>query len=103
MNDYTSQAKIYHGKALSVDKKYQDLDMGVHKVMKTTTYSIGKKGADAPNEIFSSNQTYHTANVHIEDAPPLFDKNSRRADPLNANRVLTVGFGYGAEKGTKDQ
>jgi hypothetical protein len=77
--------------------------MGVHKLMKTTTYSIGKKGVDAPNEKFSSNQTYHTANVHIEDAPPKYDKNSKRADPSNPNRVLTVGFGYGAEKGTKDQ
>lgn len=77
--------------------------MGVHKLMKTTTYSIGKKGLDAPNEKFSSNQTYHTADVHVEDSPPKFDKNSRRADPANANRVLTVGFGFGAEKGTKDQ
>jgi hypothetical protein len=71
--------------------------------MKTTTYSIGKKGLDAPNEKFSSTQTYHTANVHIEDVPPKFDKNSRRADPTNPNRILTVGFGHGAEKGTKDQ
>ena len=71
--------------------------------MKTTTYSIGKKGMDAPNEKFSSNQTYHTDAVHIEDEPPKFDKNSRRADPLNANRVLTVGFGHGAEAGLKEQ
>jgi hypothetical protein len=41
--------------------------------------------------------------VHIEDSPPKFDKNSRRADPTNANRILTVGFGHGAEAGTKDQ
>ena len=71
--------------------------------MKTTTYSIGMKGLDAPNEKFSSNQTYHTANVHKEDSPPKYDKNSKRADPLNPNRILTVGFGYGNEGGTKDQ
>ena len=71
--------------------------------MKTTTYSIGKKCLHASNEKFSSTQTYHTANVHIEDVPPKFDKNSRRADPTNPNRILTVGFGHGAEKGTKDQ
>lgn len=76
--------------------------MGVHKLMKTTTYSIGKKGYDAPNEKFSSNQTYHTSDVHLEDSPPKFDKNSRRADPSNPNRVITVGFGHGAEAGTKD-
>lgn len=68
--------------------------------MKTTTYSIGKKGHDAPNEKVSSHQTYH---VPIkEEEPPKFDKNSRRADPENPNRILTVGFGHGAEKGTKD-
>jgi hypothetical protein len=85
-----------------VDKKFKDLDLGVHKLMKTTTYSIGKKGHDAPNEKLSSTQTYHTPNVHIEEGPAKFDKNSRRADPSNPNRVLTVGFGFGAEKGTKE-
>ena len=53
-NDYKSLAKVYHGKHLAVDSKHIDLDKGVHKTMKTTTYSIGKKGQDAPNEIVSS-------------------------------------------------
>jgi hypothetical protein len=44
INDYTSSAKTYHGKNLKVNSTYKDLDMGVHKLMKTTTYSIGKKG-----------------------------------------------------------
>jgi len=30
-------------------------------------------------------------------------KATRRADPHNPNRVVTVGFGFGSEKGTKDQ
>jgi len=32
---------------------------------------------------------------------PGYNKNSRRADPSNPNRIMTVGFGYGSEKGTK--
>ena len=54
VNDYTSLAKVYHGKELKVNPAFTELDMGVHKIMKTTTYSIGKKGTDAPNEKFSS-------------------------------------------------
>jgi len=35
---------------------------------------------------------------------PVFNKNSRRADPANVNRVMTVGFGHGsADRGTKVQ
>lgn len=45
----------------------------------------------------------HTEKVHKEDEPPLYDKNSRRADPSNKNKILTVGFGHGSEKGTKEQ
>jgi len=41
--------------------------------------------------------------VHPGEEPPQVDKNSRRCDPANANRVMTVGFGFGAEKGTKEQ
>ena len=68
--------------------------------MKTTTYKIGKEGENAPNEKISSTETYHTIKQHIEDEPPKFDKNSRRCDPDNPNRVLTIGFGFGWEKGT---
>jgi hypothetical protein len=103
VNDYTSIKNTYHGKQLSVDQTHIELDRGVHKVMKTTTYSIGKKGIDAPNEKDSSNTIFHSAKVHKEEGEPLkYDKNSRRADPENKNRVLTVGFGHGAEKGTKE-
>lgn len=71
--------------------------------MKTTTYQIGKKGADAPNEKVSSHQAVFTTKVHPDEEPPQVDKNSRRCDPANPNRVMTVGFGHGAEKGTKEQ
>jgi len=44
VNDYTSTKKVYHGKSLQVERGHIDLDLGVHKVMKTTTYQIGKEG-----------------------------------------------------------
>ena len=53
VNDYKSIGRVYHGHAHSVDRSHIELDLGVHKVMKTTTYSIGKKGLDAPNEKLS--------------------------------------------------
>ena len=93
---------MYHGKERSVDPKHHDLDASVHKFMKKPNYSIGKKGQDAPNEKISSSMTYHTERQHIEDEPPKVDKNSRRCDPENPNRVLTVGFGFGSEKGTHE-
>lgn len=68
--------------------------------MKTTTFKIGKEGESAPNEKISSTETYHNIKQHIEDQPLKYDKNSRRCDPENANRILTVGFGHGWEKGT---
>ena len=56
VNDYKSTKKTYHGKELKVDKEHIDIDLGIHKVMKTTTYKIGKEGENAPNEKTSSNQ-----------------------------------------------
>jgi len=53
--DYIPMTKIYHGKHLSVDPRHIDIDENVMKVMKTTTYSIGKKGFDAPNEVNTTN------------------------------------------------
>ena len=100
--DYISQVRQYHGKPLSIDPSHVELDKGVHKLMKTTTYQIGKEGKDRPNEISTQNQIFHSEKVHKEEESPLYDKNSRRADPLNKNRILTVGFGHGAEKGTKE-
>ena len=44
VNDYKSTKKTYHGKELKVDKDHIDIDLGVHKVMKTTTYQIGLEG-----------------------------------------------------------
>lgn len=35
--------------------------------------------------------------------PQKYDKNSRRADPENKNRAVTIGFGQGTEAGTKEQ
>lgn len=101
--DYKSTKKTYHGKELQVDKDHIDIDLGVHKVMKTTTYQIGKEGKMAPNEKTSSNQQNFVPKLQKEEelnGPPKFDKNSRRCDPENPNRVLTVGFGHGSEKGT---
>jgi ribosomal protein L30E len=98
--DYTPVARVYHGKRLSVDPAHIDIDEGIHKVMKTTTYSIGKKGEDAPNEINTTNQTHLTQKVHKGEDPPKVDKNSRRCDPENPNRAKAVGFGFGSEKGT---
>jgi hypothetical protein len=103
VNDYKSIGRVYHGHAHSVDRSHIELDLGVHKVMKTTTYSIGKKGLDAPNEKLSSNQGEFTTKVHADEEPPQVDKNSRRCDPTNPNRVMTIGFGHGAEKGTKEE
>ena len=98
--DYTPVARVYHGKQLSVDPAHINIDEGIHKLMKTTTYSIGKKGDDAPNEVNTTNQTHLTQKVHKGEDPPKVDKNSRRCDPANPNRAKAVGFGYGAEKGT---
>lgn len=102
LNDYKSLSRVYHGQSMSVDRNHIDLDLGVHKVMKTTTYQIGKQGGDAPNERTSSHQAVFTTKVHPDEEPPTVDKNSRRCDPTNPNRVMTVGFGFGSEKGTKD-
>ena len=55
--DYVPIQKIYHGKQLSVDPKHVSIDDKIVKIMKTTTYSIGKKGHDAPNEVNTINQT----------------------------------------------
>lgn len=101
--DYVSNVKHYHGKPLSYNPSHVELDKGVHRLMKTTTYQIGELGKNAPNEINTQNQLFHSEKVHKEDEPPLYDKNSRRADPSNKNKILTVGFGHGAEKGTKEQ
>jgi hypothetical protein len=98
--DYTPVTRVYHGKHLSVDPRHIDIDEGIHKVMKTTTYSIGKKGSDAPNEVNTTNQVQLTQKVHPGEEPPKIDKNSRRCDPENPNRAKAVGFGYGSEKGT---
>jgi hypothetical protein len=92
-NHYVSQNRVYHGKALSVDKSHIDIDKGVHKVMKTTTYQIGKLGG--PNEKTSSHQTQFDVKKNDE----VMD---RRSDPSNPNRVMTFGFGFGAEKGTQE-
>ena len=105
--DYKSTKKTYHGKELSVDTDHIAIDLGVHKVMKTTTYQIGHegtKGQQAPNETTSSNQQHYIPKLakeeEINGGPAKFDKNSRRCDPENANRIMTVGFGHGSEKGT---
>ena len=90
-NDYKSQNRVYHGKSLTVDKKHQEIDKGIHQLMKTTTYKIGQQF----NEKQSSNQEQYDKKSNDE-------VNNRRADPSNPNRIMTVGFGFGAEKGTKE-
>lgn len=40
--------------------------------------------------------------LNSEEEIPKFDKNSRRCDPDNPNRILTVGFGFGWEKGSQE-
>lgn len=37
--------------------------------------------------------------IHEKEEPKI-DKNSRWCDPENPNRIKTIGFGFGAEKGT---
>jgi len=98
--DYTPMARVYHGKRLSVDPAHLEIDEGIHRLMNTTTYTIGKQGEEAPNEVNTTNQTQLTQKVHKGEEPPKVDKNSRRCDPENANRAKAVGFGYGSEKGT---
>lgn len=71
--------------------------------MKTTTYKIGQNGHGAPNEKISSMETFNTDfinKLNSEEEILKFDKNSRRCDPDNPNRVLTIGFGFGWEKGS---
>ena len=99
-SDFTPTTRIYHGKHLSVDPAHIDTDKGIQKLMKTTTYTIGKQGSDAPNEVNTTNQVHLTQKVHKDEEPPKVDKNSRRCDPQNPNRAKAVGFGYGSEKGT---
>ena len=98
-NDYKSLSKVYHhGNNLEIDPGYKELDFGVHKFMKKTTFRIGKEGEDAPNEKVSSNQVQFPSKPHDEDKN---EKVTRRADPSNPNRIMTVGFGHGVEGGTK--
>lgn len=99
--DYIPMANVYHGKHLSVDPKHIDIDENIIKVMKTTTYSIGKKGHNAPNEVDTTNQTQLTEKLKFAEEKLDLD-NPRRCDPENPNRIKTVGFGFGAEKGTYD-
>lgn len=99
--DYVSAQNIYFGKEdVKKEEKHKAIDDAIIKVMKKTTYTIGKQGDDAPNEKKTS-----TGNTHVKVPNTLryeegYDKNSRRAAPDNPNRVLTVGFGAGTEKGT---
>ena len=76
------------------------MDLGVHKLMKTTNYRIGKEGENPPNETMSTQMTTHVPLG--TDPQKKGDRNLRRADPDNPNRILTVGFGFGAEKGTSE-
>jgi hypothetical protein len=68
--------------------------------MKTTNYRIGKEGENPPNETMSTQMTTHVPLG--TDPQKKGDRNLRRADPDNPNRILTVGFGFGAEKGTSE-
>ena len=70
--------------------------------MKKPNYSIGEKHKGAPNEKTTTHGTYHNERPHKDESPLGYDKNSRRADPANANRILTVAFGKGAEAGTHE-
>lgn len=97
--DYKSSAYVFHGNENPTqDPKHQDLDVSVHKFMKKPNYAIGKEGNDAPNEKETSANTFHK---EIPDDGRR-DKNDRRADPTNPNKIKTVGFGFGSEKGTKE-
>lgn len=53
--DYISNVKHYHGKPLTLNPSHVELDKGVHKIMKTTTYQIGELGENAPNEVNTQN------------------------------------------------
>lgn len=97
--DYVPTAKVFHGKHLSLDPTHMDIDDKIVKIMKKTTYSIGKKGRDAPNEVSTTNQTHLTDKLPQSEKKVSLD-NPRRCDPENPNRIKTVGFGYGSEKGT---
>jgi len=90
---------VYHGRSLVIDKGYKDLDMGVHKLMKSTTYKIGNEEVNDP--AVSSSQVHYTSKP-LEEEGGAQKKISRRADPSNPNRKMTIGFGHGAEQGTKE-
>ena len=78
----------------------READQEVVKEMKSTNYKIGKEGNDAPNEKQTTNKTqFANTERHLKEEPRDI---SRRADPNNPNRVLSFGFGFGAETGTKE-
>jgi len=68
------------------------LDKGVHKFMKVQNVNFGND----PRNSTTQNQQQYT-NKRTEVSP-----NGRRADMSNPNRILTVGFGFGAEKGSNE-
>ena len=72
--------------------------MSVHKFMKSPNVKIGKLMENDVNEIHTTNQQSLTEEVHKDNNSP----NTRRADPKNPNRIKTVKFGFGSEKGTHE-
>jgi|TARA_B110001450_G_C17601292_1_gene473102 hypothetical protein len=93
---------VHHDSNIRVDAKHIDLDQGVQKLMKTTTFQIGKE--KEPHYLDSTAKNTW-ATKEIDNDTIKCDVNLRRADhnfPNNPNRTLTVGFGYGAEKGTSE-
>ena len=56
-SDYNTSTRNFHGRAYSQDKQNQEDAKKIHEFMKTTTYTVGQKGKNAPNEKLSSHQT----------------------------------------------
>ena len=88
-NDYNSSNNIFHSSNAPVPKDHRDIDENVHKCMKKPNVAIGK--GEAEN---NTSQKLHYRTISMTNDPT-----SRRADPSNPNRVMTIGFGFGAEKG----
>lgn len=94
--------KVHHNKDIRVDAKHIDIDNGVQKLMKTTTFQIGK---EQEKHYLDSTARNNWDTKTLDEGVTKGDTHLRRAEHTmsnNPNRTLTVGFGFGAEKGTSE-
>ena len=98
MMNYISSKQSFNPRSFSIDPTVLAKDLEVHKFMKKTTYKIGH---DPKAPKVSTSTKEHFNSKIFEDSSFKQKEISRRADPSNPNRQITVEFGKGAEAGTK--